>query len=241
MKITSESGELFLHSFSIFVNGAVTVLGVPPSSTVTGGVTPTATAVVVVVQPTPTVTCDMSGWINVKVYRGSWPDDDSYLLASELKTYEQIRAEQVAAHPTLNKNVNGVTIQLIESEYNATIDDWTRNTYNGQKRVIPGATVQVTGGLTASGTTDSEGNFLFNVCAGLGETVVTIKAIDPDYPQTFGMWHDIKTWDGHRPMVPLSTNVYNADYTAYYHTGNFNISGYGNGSCNGCMNQWTPR
>ena len=173
--------------------------------------------------------------------RGDQLGNESYLLTSEVKTYEQIREEQVAQYPTLQKMVNGVTIQLDETEYNETIDDWATVNYRSQVRVVPGATVQVTGGLTASGTTDSEGNFLFNVCKDLGETVVTIKAIDPDYPQTFGIWHDIETWDGHRPLVGLSNNVYSGDYTAYYHRGNFNISGYGMGSCNGCMTQWTPR
>jgi len=38
-----------------------------PTATVSAGVTPTATAAVVVVQPTSTPTCDMSGWINIKV------------------------------------------------------------------------------------------------------------------------------------------------------------------------------
>ena len=161
--------------------------------------------------------------------------------SQKLKTYEQIRAEQVEQNPTLQKMVNGVTIQLDETEYNETIDGWATNIYNGQVRVVPGATVQVTGGLTASGTTDSEGNFLFNVCKDLGETVVTIKAIDPDYPQTFAMWHDIKTWDGHRPLVGIMAHVYKGDYTAYYHAGSFNISGYGMGTCNKCIKQWTPR
>ena len=211
------------------------------TSTVSAGLTPTATAVVVVVQPTSTPTCDMSGWVNVKVNRSDRHGNNTYLLASEVKTWEQIRAEQVEQYPTLTKLVNGVSSQLDETEYNETIDEWATVNYRSQVRVVPGATVQVTGGLTASGSTDSEGNFLFNVCKDLGETVVTIKAIDPDYPQTFGMWHDIETWDGHRPLVGISANVYKGDYTAYYHAGNWNIPGQGMGSCTGCLPQWTPR
>jgi Tol biopolymer transport system component len=61
IKITSESGELFLHSFSIFVNGAVTVIQTPPTPIPTIGPSPTPTSTPIpgataTATPTPTST-----------------------------------------------------------------------------------------------------------------------------------------------------------------------------------------